>query len=135
MTATKPHWSFWVVCVFALIWNAMGSINFVMQMNPEMLANYPEAAKSLVAGRPEWATAAFALAVFGGLVGDLLLILRRAAAWYWFIASLLGVLVTNVYTVQVSSALDIWVGSLMSLVIAAFLIGYTKVVSRRGWIR
>jgi hypothetical protein len=57
----KPHWSFWVICVVALIWNGMGSMNFIMQMHSEPLANYPEAAKSLIFTRPLWATAAFAL--------------------------------------------------------------------------
>lgn len=135
MTEIRIHWSFWVISVAALIWNVMGSINFIMQMNPAMLANYPEAAKSLVATRPQWATGAFAIAVFGGALGDILLILRKAAAYCVFIASLLGVIVANIHTFQVSSAIDIWVGSSMSLVIAAFLIWYTKLVKRKGWIK
>ncbi len=134
MTETKPHWSFWVICIVALVWNAMGSINFVMQMNPAMLANYPDAAKALIADRPVWATVAFAVAVFGGLFGDLLLLLRKAAASHWFVASLLGVIVVNVHTFLATSAMDIWVGSLLSLLVAAFLIGYTQVVKRKGWI-
>jgi len=134
MTNIKIHWSFWVVCVVALIWNVMGSVNFIMQMIPDRLAHYPEAAKSLVASRPVWATGAFAIAVFGGLLGDILLILKKAAAYYLFIASLLGVLVANIHTFQVSTAIEIWVGSLMSLVVAAFLIGFSKRVKRKGWI-
>ena len=112
----------------------MGSINFIMQMNPALLANFPEAAKSLVASRPPWATVAFAMAVFGGVLGDILLILRRALAYYLFVVSLLGVVITNVHTFQVSRALDIWVGSSMSFVIAVFLLWYTILVKRKGWI-
>lgn len=134
MSEIKIHWSFWLICVVALIWNAMGSINFIMQMNSEMLANYPEAARSLVASRSLWATGAFAVAVFAGLLGDILLILKKTAAYYLFIASILGVIMTNIHTFQVSSSIDIWVGSLMSLVIAAFLIRYTKAVRRKGWV-
>ena len=33
-TITGPHRSFWVVAAVALIWNVLGSINFVAQMNP-----------------------------------------------------------------------------------------------------
>ena len=130
----RPHWSFWVICIVALIWNVMGSINFIMQMNPNMLANYPEAAQSLITSRPLWATIAFAVAVFGGALAEVLLLLKKATAYYLFIASLLGVVVTNIHTFQVSSAIDIWVGSLMSLVIAAFLIWYSKLVKHKGWI-
>lgn len=95
-------------------------MNFIMQMNPETYANFPESAKSLISTRPLWATVAFALAVFGGLVGDILLIPRKAIAYYFFIASLLGVIVTNIHPILVSSDMNIWVGSLMSLVVVAF---------------
>ncbi len=133
-TYIKPHWSFWVICIVALIWNVMGSINFIMQANPEMLANYPEAAQSLVASRPLWATIAFAVAVFGGALAGTLLLLKKAIAYYLFVASFLGALITNIHIFQVSNAIDIWVGSMMSLIIAAFLIGYSKLVKRKGWI-
>ncbi len=134
MAETRIHWSFWLICIVTLIWNGMGSMNFIMQMNPEMLTNYPDAAKSLIETRPIWATGAFAIAVFVGLLGDILLILRKAAAYYLFIASLIGVVVTNIHTAQVTSSIDIWVGSLMSIVVSAFLIWYTKYSQRKGWV-
>ncbi len=130
----KPHWSFWVICSVALIWNIMGSINFIMQTNPEMLANYPEAAQSLIASRPIWATITFAIAVFGGALAEIILLLKKSVAYYLFIASFLGVLITNIHTFQVSSAIDIWVGSLMSLIIAAFLVWYSKLVKSKAWV-
>jgi hypothetical protein len=130
----KPHWSFWVICVVALIWNVMGSMNFFMQTNPEMVANYPEAAQSLIENRPLWATIAFAIAVFGGVLAEILLLLKKSIAYYIFVASFLGALITNIHTFQVSSDVDIWVGSFMSLLIAAFLIWYSKLVKRKGWV-
>lgn len=130
----KPHWSFWLICVIALVWNGMGCMNFVTQMNAKMLANFPEAAKALVETRPTWATAAFALAVFGGLVGDVLLILRKSIAIHLFVLSLFGVIVTNIHTIQVTSDMGILVGSIMSLVVAAFLIWYTKTAQQKNWL-
>ncbi len=130
----KPHWSFWVICVVALIWNVMGSMNFFMQTNPEMVANYPEAAQSLIENRPLWATIAFAIAVFGGVLAEILLLLKKSVAYYIFVASFLGALITNIHTFQVSSDVDIWVSSFMSLLIAAFLIWYSKLVKRKGWV-
>lgn len=112
----------------------MGSINFIMQMNPEMVANFPEEAQSLISSRPLWATITFAVAVFGGALAEVLLLLKKSTAYYLFIVSFLGVIITNIHTFQVSSAIDIWVGSFMSFVIAAFLIWYTKNVQRKGWI-
>jgi len=130
----KPHWSFWVICIVALIWNVMGSINFIMQTNPELVVNYPEAAQSLIASRPLWATIAFAIAVFGGVLAEILLLLKKSVAYYLFVASFLGALITNIHTFQVSSAVDILVGSFMSLLIAAFLIWYSNLVKRKGWV-
>lgn len=128
------HWSFWVIGAVALIWNALGSMNYIMQMNPDTLIDYPEAARMLVEGRPAWATGAFAIAVFGGALGCLLLLLRKSAAYYVFIASLIGVIVTNIHTPGVTGSTEIWVGSLMSLVVATFLIWYSKMTERKGWI-
>ena len=130
----KPHWSFWVICVLALIWNVMGSINFLLQTDLKMVANFPEAAQSLIASRPLWATIAFAIAVFGGVLAEILLLLKKSVSYYIFVVSLFGALITNIHTFQVSRAVDIWVGSLISLIIASFLIWYSKFVKRKGWI-
>ena len=130
----KAHWSFWVICIVALIWNVMGSANFIMQMNPDMLANYPEAAQSLIASRPLWATIGFAIAVFGGVLGDILILLKKSAAFYLFVASFVCAIVANIHTFSVSNSADIWAGSLMSIVVAAFLIWYSKLAKGKGWI-
>ena len=136
-TVSGVHWSFWVISVVALIWNVMGGINFIVQMNPDMLAAYRESERAIIEGRPAWATGAFALAVFGGTLGCLLLLLRRSVAFYVFIASLLGVIVTMNHTLGVG--IDFGLGEilgiiLMPLVVAAFLIWYSKLVESKGWI-
>ena len=133
-TVASVHWSFWAIGAVTLIWNVMDGVNYVMQMNVDTLATYPEAARILVEGRLAWATAAFAIAVFGGALGCFLLLLRKQAAVYLFIASLLGVIVTNIHTFGVTDSAEIWVGSLMSLAVAAFLIWYSKLADGKGWI-
>lgn len=131
------HWSFWVIGTIALIWNVMGVINFFVQMNADALTAYRESERAIVEGRPAWATGAFAIAVFGGALGCLLLLLRKSAAYYLFIASLLGVIVTMTHTLGVG--IDFGLGEilgiiLMPLVVAAFLIWYSKQAESKGWI-
>ncbi len=131
------HWSFWAIGAVALIWNVMGVANFFVQMNPGVLAVYRESERAIVEGRPAWATGAFAIAVFGGALGCLLLLLRKSAAYYLFIASLLGVTVTMTHTLGVG--IDFGLGEilgiiLMPLVVAAFLIWYSKLTKSKGWI-
>ena len=60
---TCVHWSFWLISAIALIWNVLGSVNFFMQMNPDMLDAYRESERAIIQGRPVWATGAFAVAV------------------------------------------------------------------------
>lgn len=135
----SAHWSFWTISAIALIWNAMSVINYFTQMNPEALATYSESARALVEGRPVWATGAFAIAAFGGVLGCVLLLLRKSAAYYVLIASLLGVMVTMVHTFLVArsttfSAFEVALMMLMPLVVAAFLVWYAKRAENNGWI-
>jgi hypothetical protein len=131
------HWSFWAIGAVALVWNVMGVINFFMQMNPDMIAAYRDSERAIIEGRPAWATGAFVIAVFGGALGCILLLLRKLAAYYLFIASLLGVIVTMIYTLGIG--VDFSPGEiigiiLMPLVLAAFLIWYSKQAENKGWI-
>jgi hypothetical protein len=134
------HWSFWAIGAAALIWNLMGVINFLMQMNADVLAAMPESHRAIIEGRPAWATGGFAIAVFGGALGCLLLLFRKSAAYYLFIASLLGVIVTMTHTLGIAgstidfSPFEILLMILMPLVVAAFLIWYSKQARSKGWI-
>ncbi len=140
-TVGRVHWSFWAIGAVTLIWNVMGVINFFMQMNADALASFPESHRAIIEGRPAWATGAFAIAVFGGALGCLLLLLRKSAAYYLFIASLLGVIVQLIHTLGIARStinfnpLDILMIILMPLVVAAFLIWYSKRAESKGWIR
>ncbi len=134
-TVGSVHWSFWIIIVVTLIFNVMGVINFFVQMNP-VPAAYRESERTIIEGRPAWATAAFAIAVFGGSLGCILLLLRKSAAFYVLIASLLGVIVTmmHIFGVAGFSSFEIWIGVLMQLVVTAFLIWYSKQAESKGWI-
>ena len=136
-TVQRVHWSFWAITVFALIWNLAGVVNFFAQMNPDVLASYRESERAIVEGRPAWATGAFAIAVIGGALGCILLLFRKSAAFYLFIASLIGVIVTMVHSLGVD--FDFGFGEimgiiLMPLVVAALLIWYSKRAESKGWI-
>ena len=135
-TVGGVHWSFWVISVVTLLFNVMGAMNYFVQMNADSLASFPESYRPIIEGRPAWATGGFAIAVFGGAIGCLLLLLRKSAAFYVFIASLLGVIVTmmHIFGVAGFSSFEIWIGVLIQLVVVAFLIWYSKQAESKGWI-
>ena len=93
---STPTW-FKVVAVLALLWNLLGCLAFFsdLRISPEDLAKLSEAQQALYAARPGWAVAATALAVFGGALGSIGLILRKRWALPVFVLSLLGILVQD----------------------------------------
>ena len=131
------HWSFWVVGAVALVWNAMGVLNLVMQMNPDVLATYPESHQTIVANQTGWIAASVTVAIIGGTIGCVLLLLRKAGAVYLFYASLIGTIIVVAHTLSLSielSASDIVMIIVMPVVVAALLAWYSRWTAMRGWI-
>ena len=88
-----PKW-FRVAAIIALLWNILGCLAFVadLQLKPEDIAKLPEAQQALYASRPAWSIAATAIAVFGGTLGCIGLILKRKWAFVLLLLSLHGIL-------------------------------------------
>jgi len=129
------HWSFWVIGAAGLIFNVLGSINFLSQMNAEAVESMPEIYQVIVASRPAWGTAAFALAVFGGLLACLLLLLRKSVAFYVFIASVVGTLAAQIPFLKMADfPVEAWVGWLSQVVVGVFLIWYSRLDKSKNWI-
>lgn len=139
-TDGEIHWSFWGIGIFPLIWNAMGSLNFYMQMNPEMLASMPETHRMIAETRPVWATAGFALSVGAGVLGSLLLLLKKSAAVSVFIASLIGTVVTMFQALFLAGVTSIFgpfemvMAVFTPLILGGFLVWYSRLSKARGWI-
>jgi len=97
-----PSW-LKVVAVVALLWNLLGCFAFFadLRLSPEDLAKLAEAQQAqqaqqaLYAGRPAWAVAATAVAVFGGVLGSLGLLLRKKWSFVVLLLSLIGILVQD----------------------------------------
>jgi len=134
------HWSFWLIGAIALLWNVMGCINYLMQMNPDTVASMPETHRAIIDSRPAWATAGFAIGVFGGALGSLMLLMKKSSAFYVFIASLLGIVVTMLHTLRIPdfgsrfSAFELVLMIISPLVVAVFLLWYIKYSGKKGWI-
>ena len=129
------HWSFWVIGAIGLVFNLMGCMNFISQMNADMVASMPEAYRAIIENRPVWGTGVFAMAVFGGALGCLLLLLRKSAAFYVFIVSLVCAIAAQIPLVDMAGfPVEVLIGGLSQVVIGAFLIWYSKQAESKGWI-
>jgi hypothetical protein len=131
----RPHWSFWLIAVAGLAFNFLGCINYVSQMNAENVAAMPEVYREIVAARPAWGTGAFAVAVFGGLLGCLLLLFRKSVAVYAFAVALVAAVVAQVpFLGMAGFPAAAWVGWSSQVVVSAFLVWYSGQAGSKGWI-
>ena len=76
--ATVPAW-FWVVGVAALLFELLGCFFYFVEvrMSAADIAALPLDQAAMLAARPSWYYAAFGIAVWVGLAGAILLLLRR----------------------------------------------------------
>ena len=132
---------FWIVSLIALLWNGMGVLQYLQQAyNTENFrAMYTDEQLSMIANTPSWAIAAFAIAVFGGLLGAFALLLRKKWARPLFLVSLIGIIVQMVYNLFISNAMEVY-GSgaiampIMVLVVGIILLWFSKKSIAKGWI-
>lgn len=134
-TIVSVHWSFWVIGAVGLIFHLLGCINFLSQTSAETVASMPEIYRTIAESRPAWGTAAFALAVFGGLLGCLLLLLRKSVALYVFVASVVGAIAAQIPFVGMADfPVEAWVGWLSQVAVGVFLIWYSRLAKNKEWI-
>lgn len=134
-----PTW-FMVVAAVLLIWNLLGVMAYLINvtMSPEALAALPEAQRQLYENTPTWATAAFAVAVNGGVLGCVLLLLKKNLAGLVLQLSLAGVVVQMFHSFFVSNSFEVFgpgglVMPIMVIVIAVFLVWLAARAKMRRW--
>ncbi len=141
-TSNKPATWFWIVSTLALVWNLMGAMAYLAQvtMSPETLQALPENERALMESTPAWATGAFAVAVWGGTLGSILLLLRTKLASLVFILSFVGILVQMVHAFGMSKSIEVYgpggmIMPTMVLIIGAGLIAFSRKATANGWMK
>jgi hypothetical protein len=137
----KPSANFWIIGGAALFWNLLGLFLYyqnvtttaadLQQASPEM--------QDLVLNVPMWATSAYATAVTAGVLGSLLLLMRKSWAVPIFFLSLAGVIVQDFHAFVLKNAYSIigpiWSAvSLVVFVVAVLLAWYSRQARGRGWL-
>jgi len=139
---TKTHWSVWVVGGLSLVWHLMGCANYLFQatMTPEMLGEMSASQQAIISNRPAYATGAFAIAVFGGAIGSVFLLLRKRLSLWFFLIALIGVIVAMIPVFSiVNTGVEfpmfekvMYLG--LTPIFGAFFVWFTRIAIRRGWI-
>ena len=135
-----PKW-YMPVAIIALLWNLIGCAAYLsdVMLTPEDVAKMTAAQQAMYAARPAWSVAATALAVWGGAVGSLGLVLRKRWATPLLIASMVGVVVQDISLFAMSPAAaapDVAAFAIqgMVLLIGVGLVLLARTATARRWI-
>ena len=143
-TRVKTPWHLWLVGVIAVLFNAIGAFDYVMNivqganylasagMTPEQVAHYAQ--------MPIWMRIVWAIGVWGAMLGSVLILLRNRMAFPAFAVSLVAFLVSLLYTYVLTKGGEI-LGSQMAMtnaIITALLLvflWYSWAMAKRGVLR
>ncbi len=142
-SATIRHrtpWHLRLIGVIAMLWSAWGVVDFLMTQtrNESYMSQFTPEQLEFFFGFPIWLTACWAIAVWGGLLGGLLLMTRKRFAFPAFLLSFLAMLVTMVHNYIFSNGLEVMgdgaslIFSAVIFLVAFLLVLYARAMKRRG---
>ncbi|MDT8341100.1 MAG: hypothetical protein RQ751_06270 [Longimicrobiales bacterium] len=129
----------WVIGVLTLLWNGFGAYDYLMTQteNEAYMGSFTPEQLAYFYGFPTWVVAFWALAVWGGVLGSLLLLMRKRLAAPVLLVSFGSMVVTSIHNFLLSDGLEVMggVGVAFSAVIFAVALGlwlYARAMVRRG---
>lgn len=132
----------WIVGVLAILWNFIGAFDYVAtKLELEFhMSQFPPEMLEWIDTMPAWATASWAFGVWGAFVGTIGLLLRKKWAVWAYVASIVGLLISNIYSFFLSDAAEAMGESYPYMnaliwVIAIFLLVYACAMAKKGVLR
>ncbi len=132
-----PVW-FWALSVIILLWNIMGVMSFFMHtmVSEETLQSLPTNERELYGKFPLWTKIVFAIAVFGGLLGSISLLLRKKSAKALFILSLIAVIIQMYHNLFMTNSIEVygqeaWVMPIMVVLFGILSVWFTTYCTKR----
>lgn len=138
----KAPMHLWIVGAISLLWNSFGAYDYTMTntRNAEYLKQFPPEMMQMIDAFPAWTMVAWALGVWGALVGSVLLLARSRFAVHAFGVSLAGLAASTAYqqTVDMPESMTGGMMMVMNLIIwagAILLLGYAWGQRKSGVLR
>jgi hypothetical protein len=133
----------WIVGGLALLWNAFGCYDYVMtnMKNQAYLAQFTADQLAYMDSLPGWLTAFWALGVWGGLAGAILLLMRSRYAVWAMALSCIGAVVGLGYQVTIVTMPASMKQGMMGfmpwviILITIFLLWYSWSMEKKGVLR
>ena len=137
-SAPRAPWHLWLVGTVGLLWNSIGVFDHLMTQvkNESYMGRFtPEQLENLY-NFPIWLVAFWTVAVWGGMLGSGLVLLRRKLAVSVLLASLLAMAVTGVHNFASADGLYASAGTTPGFVLVIFAVAfglwfYSRAMSER----
>lgn len=103
-TRTPAPWHLWLLGVAALLWHIVGAADYVAtqyEYGPYVTL-FPAEFLAYFGSLPAWVDAAWAIGVWGGLLGAVLLLMRERGAVLALVVAALAMLVATIWMIFVS---------------------------------
>jgi hypothetical protein len=139
----KPSALFWVLGVLFLLWGLMGCGMYLTEVMMSDRAYEETFGQDLFAVRhvyPVWAMAAYASAVWSGLLAAILFLLRKRVSAVIFIVSLVAAIIGFIPTftnsvLKEAAGSGYWVMPVIVVVLGALEVWYSRKQSAKGILR
>jgi small basic protein len=136
----RAPWHLWLIGILALLWNSVGAFDYLMTQteNEGYMGRFSPEQLEFFYGFPAWVVAFWAIAVWGSLLGSILLLLRKRFAVEVFLVAFLAMVVTAIRNyvfaggMEVSGGVGTLAFTLMIFLFALFLWRYAHAMRSRG---
>jgi lipid-A-disaccharide synthase-like uncharacterized protein len=138
-TQGRP-WHLWLIGIIGGLWSAVGVVSFLLtQMKVEaVMSRFPPQQRAYFESFPWWVVAFWAISVFGGVIGCLLLLLKNRLAFQVLLASVIGAIAFNLGGLFLLGGMEVMreTGGLgltvVPIIFAGFLVYYARAMSTKG---
>lgn len=139
--ASRTHtpWHLWLVGVLGMFWNVVGAWDYLatQTQNESYMSRFTPEQLEFFYGFPSWVVALWAIAVWGGVLGAVLLVLRRRLAAPVLLVSFLSMMATAAHNFVLANGAEIMgtggvVFTGLIFLVALGLMLYAGAMSRRG---
>lgn len=124
----------WIIGVVTLLWNCVGAFDYLMTQteNESYMGQFTEAQLAYFYGFPTWVEVFWALAVWGGVLGSILLLLRKCLALPVLAVSLASMVITAIYNFGMSNGMEVMGTGGFLFTVAIFIVALGLVVYARA---
>jgi len=138
-TSGSRPWHLWLVGVLGTLWNLVGAFDYLATQteNESYMSQFTPEQLEFFYGLPTLVVAFWALAVWGGVLGTILLLLKKRLAAPVLLVSFVCMVFTSIHNFGLSNGLDVMGGTglAFSALIFVFALGfwlYARAMAQRG---